>query len=169
MIFEQINQFMHAGGEVLYLIALVSFILWLLIIERFCCFFWVLPEFTQQRLAHWQARDDMQAWYAMQIKRRLASEVDLAIQHHMSVIKTLIALCPLLGLLGTVWGMIEVFNALSLTAGDAKAMAAGVSKATIPTMAGMVAALSAMFANTFLERIANQQSLLFKDSLVSRS
>ena len=87
----------------------------------------------------------------------------------MKSIKTLIALCPLLGLLGTVWGMIEVFNALSVTAGDAKAMASGVSKATIPTMAGMVAALSGMFAMTFLERMADSQSHLFEDSLVASS
>ena len=61
----------------------------------------------------------------------------------MNVIATCVALCPLLGLLGTVTGMIEVFNVMAVTGGgDAKSMAGGVERSTIPTMAGMVAALS---------------------------
>jgi biopolymer transport protein ExbB len=82
------------------------------------------------------------------------------------MITTLIALCPLMGLLGTVTGMIEVFSVLSLTGGgDAKSMAGGVSKATIPTMAGMVAALSGLFVNTYLSRIAEREDRLFADHL----
>ena len=64
------------------------------------------------------------------------------------MIKTLVSLAPLLGLLGTVTGMIGVFEVLATTGGgDARSMAAGVSQATIPTMAGMVAALSGVFGN----------------------
>jgi len=157
---------MQAGGEVLYLIAVVTFILWMLIIERFSFFFLTLPTMQAEYLSQWQSRQEFSSWYAMQNRRLLASRFNLAVQEHLKTIKTLIALCPLLGLLGTVWGMIEVFNALAVTAGDAKAMASGVSKATIPTMAGMVAALSGMFANTFLERMAQRRSHLFQDSLV---
>ena len=62
------------------------------------------------------------------------------------MVKTLVALCPLLGLLGTVTGMIEVFDVMAIAgSGNARAMAAGVSKATIPTMAGMVAAISGLY------------------------
>ncbi|GIR69928.1 MAG: hypothetical protein CM15mP74_11790 [Halieaceae bacterium] len=44
----------------------------------------------------------------------------------MNVIATCVALCPLLGLLGTVTGMIEVFNVMAVTGGgDAKSMAGG--------------------------------------------
>src|SRR5690625_531158 len=79
---------------------------------------------------------------------------------------TMVSLCPLLGLLGTVTGMIEVFNVLALTGGgDVKQMASGVSRATIPTMAGMVAALSGLFANTYIERIASREKRLFADHL----
>ena len=48
-----------------------------------------------------------------------------------------IVLAPLLGLLGTILGMIEVFHILAVTGGgDAKAMAGGVAKATIPQWLG---------------------------------
>ena len=51
--------------------------------------------------------------------------------------------------------------------GDAKSMAGGVSKATIPTMAGMVAALSGVFANTYVTRIAERESELLEDHLTT--
>ena len=84
------------------------------------------------------------------------------------MIQTLVAMAPLLGLLGTVTGMIEVFNIMAVTGGgDAKSMAGGVSKATIPTMAGMVAALSGVFANTYVTRIAERESELLEDHLTT--
>jgi biopolymer transport protein ExbB len=58
----------------------------------------------------------------------------------------LIGMCPMLGLLGTVYGMIEVFEVLAvLGTGNPRAMSTGVAKATIPTMAGMTIALSGLF------------------------
>ena len=84
------------------------------------------------------------------------------------MIKTLVALAPLFGLMGTVTGMIEVFNIMAVTGGgDAKSMAGGVSKATIPTMAGMVAALSGVFANTYITQIAERESVLLEDHLTT--
>ena len=78
----------------------------------------------------------------------------------------MVALCPLLGLLGTVTGMIEVFNIMAVTGGgDAKSMAGGVSRATVPTMAGMVAALSGVFANTYVTRIAQREGEFLEDNL----
>jgi biopolymer transport protein ExbB len=44
-------------------------------------------------------------------------------------------------------------------------MASGVSKATIPTMAGMVAALSGVFMSTYIERKAKRESEKLEDSL----
>jgi len=44
-------------------------------------------------------------------------------------------------------------------------MAGGVSRATISTMAGMVAALSGVFANTYVERVALRESRLLRDHM----
>jgi len=46
-------------------------------------------------------------------------------------------------------------------------MAGGVEKSTIPTMAGMVAALSGLFANTYLQRVASREQLFLEDQLTS--
>ena len=65
----------------------------------------------------------------------------------------------MLGLLGTVTGMIEVFDVMAISgSGNTRAMASGVSKATIPTMAGMVAALSGMFLISQIERFAHNEA-----------
>jgi biopolymer transport protein ExbB len=102
------------------------------------------------------------------IRQRLLSESRELINDNMNVIATCVALCPLLGLLGTVTGMIEVFNVMAVTGGgDAKSMAGGVERSTIPTMAGMVAALSGLFANTYLQRITTREQQLLTDQLTS--
>ena len=83
------------------------------------------------------------------------------------MIKTLVALCPLLGLLGTVTGMISVFDVMSFSGGaNARGMAAGVSKATLPTMAGMVAALSGLFFSNMIERYVYNETGRVADRLV---
>jgi biopolymer transport protein ExbB len=65
----------------------------------------------------------------------------------------------MLGLLGTVTGMIEVFDVMALSGGgNTRAMASGVSKATIPTMAGMVAALSGIILILQIERFAENET-----------
>jgi len=69
-----------------------------------------------------------------------------------------VALCPLLGLMGTVTGMIEVFDVMAVSGtGNARSMASGVSKATIPTMAGMVGALSGVFLQTMITRTVERK------------
>ncbi len=163
---DQINQFMQAGGEVLYLIALLTFVMWTLIFERSYYYLKELQLDVEQAIDSWEKRSDRRSWHAKKVRQKLISEVRLSINENMPLIRTMVALCPLFGLLGTVWGMIEVFNIMAVTGGgEAKAMAGGVSKATIPTMAGMVAALSGVFANTFLTRIAERESLLLEDHM----
>jgi biopolymer transport protein ExbB len=76
-----------------------------------------------------------------------------------------VTLCPLLGLLGTVTGMISVFDAMATQGGNARSMAAGVSMATIPTMSGMIASLSGLMGSTFVKRKVDFEIELFQDHL----
>ena len=116
----------------------------------------------------WEGRSERRSWEAHAIREKLISEARMQINQYLPVIKTLVALCPLLGLLGTVTGMIEVFNIMAVTGGgDAKSVAGGVQQATIPTMAGMVAALSGVFANTYVTRIAQRESEFLQDNLTT--
>ncbi|WP_262694232.1 MotA/TolQ/ExbB proton channel family protein [Kordiimonas aquimaris] len=164
--FDAIRAFMEQGGNVLFLILAVTFIMWVLIIERM--WFYTL-EYRKQRnrvIGTWEARSERKSWYAHKIRTAMISEINHNLFQGVSLIKTLVALCPLVGLLGTVTGMIEVFDVMgSQGSSNARAMAAGVSKATIPTMAGMVAALSGVFLSTYIERRAKREVERLEDSL----
>lgn len=165
---EIIRRFMDSGGDVLWLIAGITFLMWTLAIERLWYFKFSLSGVVDGAIGAWEARDERKSWNAHRIREKLISEVTLEINANLPMIKTMVALCPLLGLLGTVTGMIEVFNIMAVTGGgDAKSMAGGVSKATIPTMAGMVAALSGVFINTYIESIASRESELLADHLTT--
>jgi biopolymer transport protein ExbB len=163
-----VSRFMEAGGTVLWYIALLTFLMWSLVFERVWYFHASLSKDIDAVIQRWEGRSERSSWNAQQIRQRLISEMALKINQGLPMIKTMVALAPLLGLLGTVTGMIEVFNIMAVTGGgDAKSMAGGVSKATIPTMAGMVAALSGVFASTYVKQVANREIELLKDHLTT--
>lgn len=165
---EVLLRFMDKGGDVLWLIAALLLVMWVLIFERVWYLQFGWKKDVAQVIAKWEGRDERKSWEAKQIRNMLISQTNMQINRFLPLIKTLVALCPLLGLLGTVTGMIEVFNIMAVTGGgDAKSMAGGVQQATIPTMAGMVAALSGIFANTYVTNIAQRESEFLQDNLTT--
>ncbi|RDV29245.1 MotA/TolQ/ExbB proton channel family protein [Alteromonas aestuariivivens] len=67
------------------------------------------------------------------------------------VLKVLAAIAPLMGLLGTVTGMIGTFQAITLFGtGDPKLMAGGISQALVTTVLGLVAAIPLLLSHSFL-------------------
>ena len=164
---ETIRDFMELGGDVLFVIGFLTLFMWILIVERL-----VYLRFGHKRLAAnaqqmWEARKDHKSWNAHQIRTRLISQVSSEVERNIPLIQTCVALCPLHGLLGTVTGMVEVFEVMAISgSGNPRSMAGGVSKATIPTMAGMVAALSGVAMATYLQRKAGRERELLADHLV---
>jgi biopolymer transport protein ExbB len=161
-----IRDFMELGGDVLYGIMLTLFLMWTLILERLWYFYRVHPKHMRETIEAWETRADTTSWYAKQVREQLISQTNVALKRNVGFIKALIAICPLLGLLGTVTGMVTVFDVMTYSgSGNARAMAAGVSKATIPTMAGMVAALSGVYFGTWLEHKAATETEALEDQL----
>lgn len=166
--FGVVLAFIEMGGPVLLLIGGLLFLMWSLIFERAFYFATSLRHDLDHVIGEWEARDERRSWNARRIREALISESVIKINQNMALIKTLVALAPMLGLLGTVTGMIEVFHVMAVTGGgDPKSMAGGVSKATVPTMAGMVAALSGVFAQAYLMRVVERESALLEDRLTS--
>jgi biopolymer transport protein ExbB len=167
--FAAIRDFMEAGGNVLYGILFVTVLMWTFILERIWFFFFTLPRRVEQVREGWAQRSDTSSWYARQIRAELISGVRLECQRYLLLVKTMMVVLPLLGLLGTVTGMISVFDAMALAGtGNARLMAAGVSKATIPTMAGLVAALSGLYFAAWLDKKASREAAGLADVLVCR-
>lgn len=163
---EAIRSFMDTGGPILIVIAGLTFILWTLMFERFLFYKGGLNTMVKHTIGRWDARAERTSWNAHQIRNAMISRVSEKINANLDLLGTLVALCPLMGLLGTVTGMIQVFDVLAITGGgDAKSMAAGVSRATIPTMAGMVAALSGVFGTSYINKVAQRENQLLEDHL----
>ncbi|HEX6259579.1 MAG TPA: MotA/TolQ/ExbB proton channel family protein [Woeseiaceae bacterium] len=163
---EAIRDFMNLGGPVLTWIALTIFLMWVLIIERLMYFRTTMKGVANELQQRWEARPERRSWHAHQIREAMISRFEQATTGTIPMIQTLVALCPLLGLLGTVTGMIRVFQVMALSgSGNVRAMAAGVSQATIPTMAGMVGALSGVLIVTMLTRRAQRETEFLADSL----
>ena len=160
-----IVQFMEQGGNVLYLIAALTFLMWTLIFERMWYFFSQHKLLVQEATDLWESRPERRSWSAHQIRDRIISDASARITGSLPLIQTCVTLCPLLGLLGTVTGMISVFDAMATQGGNARSMAAGVSMATIPTMSGMIASLSGLLGSTFVKRRVDFEVELFEDHL----
>lgn len=150
--------FMQKGGEVMWLIALLALLLWTLVLERL----WylssgIVQEFNRVK-AEWWKRTEYQSRSARHIQHAAIARLHQKIDLNIALVKTLVLLCPLLGLLGTVSGMISVFDVIAFTSmGDVKLMANGVSRATIPTMASMVVSISGLMAHTWLRKLADSK------------
>ena len=164
--FVAIRDFMELGGPVLRWIAVIIFFMWMLIIERLVYFRSEMKTMSDNIHDTWEARAERRSWNAHMIRERLISQFSEAINNGIPMIQTLVALCPLMGLMGTVTGMIKVFEVMAVSgSGNVRAMAAGVSQATVPTMAGMVGALSGVLLVTLLVRRAAREVEFLEDSL----
>jgi biopolymer transport protein ExbB len=163
---QSIQHFLMTGGEILWVILGVSVILWSLIIERWLYFRLTYPALRQNWLNGWLQRAERHSKQAHYIRQAILSEAQISMEKTLPIITMLVALCPLLGLLGTVTGMIHVFDVMAVTGtGNARAMASGVSQATIPTMAGMVIAISGLYFNKLIEQKVQEESHHLTDLL----
>ena len=163
---QRILQFVESGGYVLWGMFGVCVVLWSLIIERYIYMRLSHPRHLQRVMEVWRTRSDTSSWFAHKIRQAMVSEINLGLTRFLTTIKTLVAVCPLLGLLGTVTGMIHVFDVLAIQgSGNARAMAAGISMATTPTMAGMVIAISGLFFSSRLHQRAHLESRKAADLL----
>jgi len=156
--FAAIRDFFESGGPVLYGIFIATVLMWFFIIERFWYFYRVLPQEIKVVRGDWESRKNFDSWQAHRIRELLISEISVKAHRFLLVIDTLMQILPLLGLLGTVWGMIQVFDVITVFGtANARLMAGGVSQATIPTMAGLVAALSGLYVATHLKQRARSE------------
>ena len=161
-----LREFFEAGGPVLWGILLVTMIMWTLIIERFWYFKNLMPSLTSDALNQWSVISNKGDWYSMRIRDQIISQVSAETKKFILTIETMMQILPLLGLLGTVVGMIKVFDVMTFFGtGNARLMASGVSQATIPTMAGLVAAISGLYIANLLKRKADDEINKIADQL----
>ncbi|HSP30474.1 MAG TPA: MotA/TolQ/ExbB proton channel family protein, partial [Halomonas sp.] len=139
---EPVERLVEAGGAVLVVLAVVAVLVFAMAMERWW-YYRITWRLARRQLLHrWAARSDHRSWSARTLRRVWAEALVTKLRKPLPWLKLLVALCPLLGLLGTVTGMLSVFDSLSLSeTHQARAMADGVARATLPTLTGMAIAV----------------------------
>jgi biopolymer transport protein ExbB len=139
--------------------------MWTLVLERYLFFSRVLPSQSTELLARWRSRTDHTSWCARQIRQAMIARLKRGMTANMPLLKVLVPLAPLLGLIGTVSGMLEVFDSMALRgSADARTMASGVSHAMICTMTGLAVSITGLYPVHYFDSRARRQSELLADA-----
>ena len=150
---ESLLEFFEQGGPVFSAVLLTSTLLWILILERYWYFLIIFPRKLDAIVEDWRKRKDHSSWYALRIREGLLADISVSTRQFLIPIKAITSVLPLLGLLGTVTGMIAIFDVLNVFGtGNTQGMASGISRALLPTIAGLVTALAGLYISSDLER-----------------
>ncbi|WIX35012.1 MotA/TolQ/ExbB proton channel family protein [Salinicola sp. JS01] len=145
---------------------LVAMALFALALERLIYWRFTYRRARRALIDAWIQRRDHVSWSALTLREVWTRELLARLRQPLPWLKLLVAICPLLGLLGTVTGMIQVFDSLSLSdSGQARAMADGVARATLPTLVGMAVAVVGLLFVSRLEQIIRREDQRLHDRM----
>jgi len=146
------------GGPEVTAVLLMSAWMWWLIGERFWFLHWRLPALRDRLACAWRIERPARPGVRWRLRAARTAMLDGALTAHFGTIRALTAILPLLGLLGTVTGMITTFDLMTLEGNTSpRALSRGIDAALISTIAGLVTALSGMYAGTLLEGRAERE------------
>ncbi len=179
-----IENYVAAGGMVIIPLMAVSVVMWILILNRVFFFRQLyVKNMSRKTAAEHVARGEFPdpkkykgavALLVTGFLERRGGNIEAdrfildetvmnvvaSLDRYLSVIGVLAAIAPLLGLLGTVTGMIATFDIISIFGtGNAKAMAGGISEALITTQTGLLIAIPGLYMSNFLRRRADNLKL----------
>ena len=166
MPFVSLLDFFDRGGPVIFILFVVAIIMITLLVERLIFFINDLKKLSDERVSEVRECSSDNKWVRNKIKLKNISILDSQSSKNLLMIQGLIALCPLLGLLGTVTGMIEVFDIMAITGtGNARAMASGIARATLPTMTGLFISIVGLFLLTAIKSSIEKATLEVKHTI----
>jgi len=150
------------GGPVLYLLFLLSGLIFYLLVDKYIFIFFKSKNFLISSVNDFSDKFSPSETDYRFIQNTLISSIKREANKNIKILDGFIGMCPMIGLLGTVYGMIEVFEVLSfLGTGNPRAMSSGVAMATIPTMSGMVITVFGLyFRQDLISRIESISVLL---------
>ncbi len=159
-----IAQLSNDGGPFVMWIFASGILMWTLIFERYWYFKMILPKEAAAAKEAWHARTDHTSWKARQIRQAMISKLNVSMTAGFPVMQVLVPMSPLLGLIGTVSGMLEVFDSMALRgSADARSMASGVSAAMICTMTGLAVSITGLWPVHYFRTRAVRETELLAD------
>ncbi len=159
-----VTELIEGGGPFVFWIFLCGIVLWTLVIERTWYFRRVMPAEAKALLESWNAREDRVSWRARQVRQAMISRLNAAMTANLPLMQVLVPLSPLLGLVGTVSGMLEVFDSMALRgSADARTMASGVSHAMICTLTGLAVSITGLYPVYYFQSRARRETEFLAD------
>lgn len=153
------------GGPVLYVLFFITILIFYILIDKYNFLLLNSKNWSNNQLSKFKEEFPPENTDYKIVDRVLLPLITRKFKSNIKILQGLISMCPMIGLLGTVYGMIEVFEVLSfLGTGNPRAMSSGVAMATIPTMAGMVITLFGLY---FYQDINGRVDNLSKDFKVT--
>ena len=136
-VWDRAQALLEQGGIVMPYILALSVLMWALILERLWFFWRVQPEALATARAAWEARAERRSRPARRLREHQVAALYAAGRRALPAIRALITVLPLLGLLGTVSGMIHTFEVITAFGGaNRRGIAAGISEALVATLDG---------------------------------
>jgi len=182
-----LREYLNMGGPVMYPLMLVTLVLTYLLAERFMYHVSlrrrdITPEEVLALLGSGRSAGSTKTGICAQLLARLlhakrnygrldALILDETVKgflpeltRNFNMIACFVTVAPLLGLMGTVTGMITTFNVMNIFGtSNPKAMSAGISEALITTECGLVIAITGMCVQLFNDRNARQCTALVQE------
>lgn len=147
-----------AGGWVIAVILGLSVVMWILILDRYLFLWRDEKRLADETRRYWTANRSNSPLINHRLRAGLTGAFHSKLSRWIGTIQVITAVLPLLGLLGTVSGMIKTFEVMTIFgSGNIRGMADGISQALVTTMAGLLTALTGMyFAEDLNERFERE-------------
>jgi len=174
----------HQGGLVGYLIAVLGLVALIISVFKISVIFTIKQRFTRQlkdlgninlnnalgRVLNVQKQSEEVDLESLELKlsEAIYRETPALTKYH-SVLKIIAVIAPLMGLLGTVVGMIITFQSITLYGtGDPKLMAGGISSALVTTVLGLIVAIPTLFSHNYLSEQSKALVQILEEQAMGR-
>jgi len=158
---EGLFQLFIKGGVIIYFLFAVAFLMLFIIVQKFLYIrFFKIFSFQKSDFFINQP-----IWIQENIKLNLINQIDFNLNKNVDFLSFLVKVASLLGLLGTIVGMIDVFELISNGQQELDFIAFGISKATIPTFVGMAISIVGLIFLYFIKREIHTKINKFRNTL----
>ena len=159
-------EFLGHASLIFWVIMLLSVVMWWTIARCYLQYGLQYPLLSKHYQTEWAQWQDQSHLLAIAVRDGFISELQSQLTRKLIFIKTLTGVLPLLGLLGTVDGMIDNFSVLSDSLGVSELFSSGIAQALLTTLAGLVTGSSGLFFCHSLNKRANLLTLDLAQKLV---
>lgn len=157
---------LFASSGVLWLLSLLAVALWALIFERYWYFTLVYPGAQEIALRRWKRYASAELRQARRARQLIVADVFAETHRAVGLIQALVPVILLLGLTGSIEGIMDTLQALSVDgAAGQQLVARGIAAAAVPGIAAGAMVLAALFFTRALRDRADVETRLLADRL----